>query len=201
MSPPAPPVKVASSSSILSQINEVKSQITRSQKLWLITLGIGLTTLGLGVALIHLPWQEHRQRLANQYNEEKERSELLLAIQRQKTELQGLEDKFLLRGGATSLTAQISQLGAQSGLQIESVTPQPEMAADPYIRYQIEIMANSNLANLLRFLRILEDRRPLLWVEQMDIGEASRSSQDPPLQQEQQKVRFLIGALSRQKAS
>ena len=212
MSPAAPPTKNPSSSSILSQINEVKSQITRSQKIWLVTLGIGLTTLGIGVMGIQLPWQERRQSLAAQYNEEKERSELLLAIHRQKNELKTMEEKSLMQGGATTLTGQISQMGAQTGLQIESVAPQPELAVDPYTRYQIEIIATSNLANLLRFLRAVEDHRPLLWVEQMEIGEwvadsaparigPTQEDQPQPLQQEKQKVRFLIGAVSRQKSS
>ena len=83
MSPVAPP-KTGSSPSILSQINEAKSQIGRTQQLWIISLGILVLTLAIGIMGIQLPWQEQRQRLAAQYSEETERSELLLALQRQK---------------------------------------------------------------------------------------------------------------------
>ena len=209
MSPVAPP-KTVSSPSILSQINEAKSQINRTQQLWVITLGILVLTLAIGIMGIQLPWQEQRQRLTAQYSEEKERSELLLALQRQKKELQSMEGKFLLVGGATRLAGQISQLAAQSGLQIESVTPQPELVSKPYTYFQIEIMTTGNLSNILRFLRTVEDHQPLLWTEQMDIGE-SPSEAIPSFMttedattakpKDQQKIRFLIGAVGRQKTS
>ena len=113
-------------------------------------------------------------------------------------------------GGATGLTGQLSQLAAQSGLQIESVTPQAELVSEPYTRFQIEIMTTGNLSNILRFLRTVEDHRPLLWTEQMDIGEpvsesvsAFTTTEDATAAKpkDQQKIRFLIGAVGRQKAS
>lgn len=209
MSPPAAPIK-PSSPSILAQINEAKSQIGRTQQLWLITLGVGILTLAAGITAIQLPWQEKRRQLTSRYSEEKERSELLAAIQRQKAELQGMEEEFLLQGGATGLTAQISDLAVQSSLQIDSVTPQPELMVEPYTRSQIEILATGRLADVLRFLRTLEEHRPLLWVEQMDLGEppgefASGSEtageEEPPPEGKQQQVRFLIGAVARQRNS
>lgn len=207
---PSAPLRAASSPSILSQINEAKSQITHTQQLWIITLGLGLLTLGIGIAGIQLPWQEQRQRLAAQYSEERERSELLLSIQRQKVELQNMESKLLLSGGATGLAGQISQLAAQSGLQIESVTPQAEVVAEPYTRFQIEILTTGNLASVLRFLKTAEDHRPLLWVEQLDIGEPPAEFVPTLMTTEEstagkadnrQKVRFLVGAVARQKGS
>ena len=205
---PLAPGKSGPSGSILSQISEVKSQITQSQRLWLLTLAMGIAVLVIGILTIQGPWQEHRQQLASRYNEENERSELLLAIQRQKTELQGMESKFLLQGGATTLAAQVSQLARQSGLQIESVTPQPEMAIEPYLRFQIEITAISDLTSVLRFVQAVEDQKPLLWVEQMDMGEPPveplsllgiPEEKTPFQMRKQQKVRFLIGAVSRQR--
>ena len=130
MSPPASPVKGGSSASILSQISEAKSQINRTQQLMLVTFGVAILTLAAGFFIIQVPWQERRQQLTNLYGEEKERSELLLAIQRQKADLQGLEGKYLLKSGATGLASQISNLAAQCGLQIDSVTPQPEVVAE-----------------------------------------------------------------------
>ena len=212
MSPSPAPVKLGSSPSILSQISEAKSQISRGQQLLFVTVGVGILTLAIGITMIQLPWQEKRRQLASRYSEEKERSELLVAIQRQKAELQETEEKFLLEGGATGLTGQISQLANQSGLQIDSVTPQPEVVAEPYTRFQIEILATGNLTNALRFLRSAEEHRPLLWVEQIDmgepLGEVSSSSfsayeEKPAAYQpnDQQQIRFLIGAVSRQKVS
>ena len=206
---PVAPAKTARFPSILSQISEAKSQITRTQRLWLITFGAVFLTLIIGVALIHIPWQERRQSLAARYSEEKERSELLLSIQRQQAELQNMESKFLLEGGATGLAGQISQLAAESKLQIESVTPQPEVLVEPYTRLQIEITATSNLSNVLHFLRAVEEHRPVLWVEQLDLGALSSEGSAPLNEkgegtasvpgQERQKVQFLIGAVSRLK--
>ena len=209
---PAVPVKPGAAPSILSQIGEAKSQINRTHQLLFITLGMGILTLGIGVVMIQMPWQERRAQMTTLYGEEKERSELLLAIQRQKTELQGIEGKLLLKGGAPALASQISSLAAQSSLKIDSVTPQPEVVAGPYTRFQLEILATGNLANAILFLRTLEDYRPLFWVEQMDLGEppAEAPSFSPFgtydekssfQQKDQQKIRFLIGAVARQKAS
>jgi len=193
MSPAIAPTKSGASSSILSQFN-------RTQQLLLITLGMGILTLAIGVLMIQVPWQERRQQLISRTGEEKKRSELLRAIQRQKADLEGIERTFLLKGGATGLASQISDLATQSGLQIDSVTPQPEVVAEPYTRFQLEILATVNLANLMHFLRTLEDHRPLLWVEQMDMGEPSpEASSFTP--KDQQKIRLLIGAVARQKVS
>lgn len=187
---PAAPIKPGVSSSILSQISAAKSEINRTQKLLLVTLGMGLLTLAIGVLMIQVPWQERRQQLTSRTGEEQERSDLLRVIQRQRADLQETERTFLLKGGATGLASQISDLATQSGLQIDSVTPHPEVVAEPYIRFQLEILATGNLANLMRFLRTLEDHRPLLWVEQLDVEESAK---------DQPKIRLLIGAVALQK--
>ena len=208
MSPTAP-IKSGTSSSILSQINAARSQINPAQQFLLVTLGMGILTLTIGVMMIQMPSQERRQQLISRYGEENERSELLLAIQRQKANLQEIEGEFLLKGGAPSLANQISNLATQSGLQINSVMPRPEVVAEPYTRFQLEILATGNLANLIRFLKTLEDHRPLFWVEQLDIGEApteissfmvfdEKSVFQP---KDQQEIRILIGAVDRQKVS
>lgn len=195
---PAAPIKSSASSSILSQISAAQSQISRTQQLLLVTLGVGILTLAIGVVMIQAPWQERRQQLTSRTGEEKERSELLLSIQRQKADLQRIEGTFLLKGGAAGLASQISNLANQSGLQIDSVTPQLEVVVEPYTRFQLEILATGNLANVIRFLRTLEDHRPLLWVEQLDMGEPPAETFS---QKDHQKIRFLIGAVARQKVS
>ena len=198
---PAAPIKSGAASSVLSQISAAKSRINRTRQLLLVTLGMGLLTLAIGVVMIQVPWQERRRQMTFRTGEEKERSELLLVIQRQKADLKGIERTFLLKGGATGLAGQISNLAAQSGLQIDSVTPQPEVMAEPYTRFQLEILATGNLANLMRFLRTLEDHRPLLWVEQLDIGEPPTETFSSFTAKDQQKIRLLIGAVARQKVS
>jgi len=192
---------MSSSLSILSKINEAKSHINRTHQILIVTLGMGLLTLAIGILGIQLPWQEQRQRLEARYSEEKERSDLFLGLHKQRTELRKMEEKLLLEGGATVLAGQISQLAAQSGLQIESVTPEPEVLVEPYTRFQIEIMAAGNLANILKFLRAVENHRPLFWAEQMDIGAPSAEAASIAKLQDPQKVRFLVGTLARQKAS
>lgn len=200
MSPAAAPIKPGASSVLLSQINAAKSQMNRTQQLLLITLGMGLLTLTIGFLMIQVPWQERRRQLTSRTGEEKERSDLLLVIQRQKADLQETEKTFLLKGGATGLAGQISNLAAQSGLQIDSVTPQPEVVVEPYTRFQLEILATGNLANLMRFLRTLEDHRPLLCVEQLDVEEPSQE-ETVPTAKDQPKIRLLIGAVALQKGS
>ena len=209
---PAAPIKSNTPSSILSQISAVRSQISPTQQLLLVTLGMGILTLAIGVVMIQIPWQERRQQLTSRSSEENERSELLLAIQRQKANLQEIEGAFLLKGGAPSLANQISNLATQSGLQINSVMPRPEVVAEPYTRFQLEILATGNLANLIRFLKTLEDHRPLFWVEQLDMGEppvetsisfrASAFDEKSVFQpKDQQEIRLLIGAVDRPKVS
>jgi len=73
--------------------------------------------------------------------------------------------------------------------------------AEPYTRFQLEILATGNLANLMRFLRTLEDHRPLLWVEQLDMGEPPAKTFSSFTAKDQQKIRLLIGAVARQKVS
>ena len=205
---PATPVKSDAPLSILSQISTVRSQIGPTQQLLLVTLGMGILTLAIGVVMIQMPWQERRQQLTSLYGEENERYELLLAIQRQKANLQEIEGAFLLKGGAPGLANEISNLANQTGLQINSIMPRPEVAADPYTRFQLEILATGNLANLIRFLKTLEDDRPLLWVEQLDMGgpltETSSAVFDEKSvfqPKEQQEIRLLLGAVDRQKVS
>ena len=205
---PATPVKSDAPLSILSQISTARSQIDPTQQLLLITLGTGILTLAIGVMMIQMPWQERRQQLTSLYSEENERSELLLAIQHQKASLQEIEGAFLLKGGAPSLANEISNLANQAGLQINSMMPRPEVAADPYTHFQIEILATGNLANPIRFLKTLEDDRPRLWVEQLDMGELLTETPSAVFDEKsvfqpknQQEIRLLIGAVDRPKVS
>ena len=198
---------------LFSQLNEVRGQITHTQRIWLMNVGVFLVTVVAGFVTIQIPWQEHRRQLAAQYAEETERSELLQEILNQRTQLQGLEKKLLLEGGATALTGQISRLASESGLQIESVAPQPELALEPYMKYQIEVLASSNLTDVLRFLRSIETHEPLFWVDQLEIGElpseslnfSSASFDGQPTGQKQpaelHRIKLIIGALARQRAS
>ena len=198
---------------LLSQINEVRGQITQTQRIWMMNIAVCLVTAVVGVVAIQMPWQEHRQQLAAQYADEKERAELLQAIVGQRTQLQTLEKKFLLEGGATALTGQISRLATEASLQIESVAPQPELALEPYMKYQIEIFASSSLMNVLHFLRSVETHEPLFWVDQLEIGELpgetlsfsgmafdqQTSTQKQPA--DLHRIKLIIGALARQKVS
>ena len=199
---------------LTSQLSEIRGRITRTQWIWLTNAGVCIITLGVGFIAIQAPWQERRQQLASQYAEESERSDLLKEILQQRSVLRTLEKKLLLEGGATALTSQISQLAAEAGLQIESVTPQPELVIDPYLKYQIEIQASSSLTNVLRFLHSVENHVPVLWADQLEIGEFpgessstfsgipfERQSPDAQKSSDLHQVKLIIGALSRQRTS
>lgn len=210
MSPP--PEKAGAASPLLSQLKEARSQITRTQRALLLGGAIFGLALVAGIAVIQMPWQEQRKNLSMQVEQESERSELLLGIQRQRSELSTLEQKLLLDGGPTALTSQISRLAAEAGLRIESVTPQQELTLEPYTKYQLEVIASSNLLNLLRFIRSLENHEPQFSVDELEVGEFQSETSQPIIPfdttlteqrsfqpPEQQRVRVLIGAVSRPK--
>ena len=212
MSPP--PEKALSAGPLLSQLKEARSQITRTQRALLLGAGVFGLALALGIVMIQLPWQEQRKRLGTQAQEETERAELLLAIQRQRSELSTLERKLLLEGGLTALTGQVSRLAVDAGLRIESVTPEPEAPIEPYFKYQLEVIASCNLFNLLRFIRSLENHEPQFSVDELEVGEVQADSSQPiipfdtTLSQPQsfqppevQRFRVLIGAISRPKTA
>lgn len=211
MSPP--PEKVSAANPLLSQLKEARSQITRTQRVLLLGGAIFGLALVAGIAVIQMPWQEQRKHLSMQVEEESERAELLLGIQRQRSELSTLERKLLLDGGPTALTRQVSRLAAEAGLRIESVTPQQELLVEPYTKYQLEVIASSNLLNLMRFIRSLENHEPQFSVDELEVGEfqselgQSVIAFDTTLTEqrsfqptERQRVRVLIGAISKPEA-
>ncbi len=212
MSPP--PEKPVSASPLLSHLKEARAQITRAQRVLLLGAGVFGLALVVGIVAIQLPWQEQRKRLSAQAQEETERAELLLAIQRQRSELSTLEKKLLLDGGLTALTSQVSRLAVDAGLRIESVTPEPEVLIDPYMKYQLEVIASCNLFNLLRFIHSLEGHEPQFSVDELEVGEFQAEVSpsiipfDTTLSEPQafqapevQRLRVLIGAISKPKAA
>ena len=199
---------------LASQLSDIRGRVTRTQWIWLMNTGICILTLAIGFMAVQTPWQDRRRQLQSQYAEEKEQTELLWGISTQRKELQKLEKSLLLEGGTTALTSQISRLASEAGLQIESVTPQPEFPIDPYLKYQIEILANSNLVNALRFLHSIETHQPLFWVDQLEIGELlvepsttfagisfGQESNTAEQVSDQHRIRLIVGALSRQRTS
>lgn len=188
----------------LGRLSELGSETSRVQRLWILTGAMLLATAVIGMVAIQAPWQEKRRQMASQLDEEKRRSELLLALQRQRESDQKTEKELLLEGGAPVLTGVVSRLAAESGLAIESVIPYPDLAVPPYTQYQIEILATTHLDNLLRFLRAVESHRPFLLVNEMEIGDpfATASPGAAPTATEtleEQRVRIRIAAMGRGK--
>lgn len=188
----------------LSKLSDLGSQMSRAQRLWILTGSMLLGTALIGATAIQGPWQESRRETAGQLEEEQRRSELLLAIQRKRDTLQKSEKELLLEGGAPVLTSEVSHLATESQLSIESVAPQPDLSAPPYMQFQIEIVATARLQNLLTFLRAIESHRPLLILNEMEIGDALVGG--PPSKalpageaQETQRVRMKISAVGRLK--
>lgn len=188
----------------LSRLSDLGSQMSRILRLWILTASMALGTALIGATAIQGPWQESRRETAAQLEEEQRRSELLLAIERKRVTLQKSEKELLLEGGAPALTSEVSHLAAESQLSIESVVPQPDLSAQPYTQFQIEIVASARLQNLLTFLRSIESHRPLLILNEMEIGEALAGGTPPNALpkgevQDTQRIRMKIGAVGRLK--
>lgn len=183
----------------LSRLSYLGSLVGRAQRLWILTAAMILAAGLIGITAIQSPWQENRRRLGSQLDEERQRSELLLSLQRQKGSLQKTEEELLLEGGTPALTGKVSRLAAESHLAVESVTPQDDLAVQPYTQFQIEITATARPENLLGFLQSIEGHRPLLTLNEMEIDEPADPK--PPSQTEQRRIRMKIGAvgLGRQK--
>ena len=193
----------------LSRLSELGSRMGQAQRLWILTVAMILATGFIGMVAIQGPWQENRRQLGSHLEDEKQRSELLLSLQRQKGSLQKAEEELLLEGGAPALTGEVSHLATESHLAIESVAPQDDLVVPPYTQFQIEIVATARLENLLIFLQSIENHRPLLTLNELAIGEPvelglplqSEQGVGTPLPQppEEQRIRMKIGALGRQK--
>ncbi|MBI3323525.1 MAG: type 4a pilus biogenesis protein PilO [Candidatus Omnitrophica bacterium] len=201
--------KTAGGGLLLSRLSDLGSRMSRTQQLGILTASMLLGTALIGITTIQGPWQESRRETGSQLEEEQRRSELLLAIQRKRDTLQKSEQELLLQGGAPALTGEVSHLAAGSQLSIESVAPQPDLSIQPYTQFQIEIVATARLENLLAFLRSIESHRPLLMLNEMEIGEAAAGSPlgvGPPQKTpaggedpQRQYVRMKIGAVGRLK--
>lgn len=195
----------------------IEDRIPRTQLLWVLTIGIGLATMGVGMVGIHTPWREKLSDLEQKYQEELKRQELLSTLRFQITQLKKQEEKIAFQGGTPALTSEVSRLGTQASLQIESVVPQPEVSFGPYTQYQIRVIATSTFSDLLHFLRLLDQQKSLLKVDTIEVGEpswaeasygyepAGRFEQRPKaledLETDQHRTIFLISAFSHRGAA
>lgn len=193
------------------QLQEIRSKISPQQTLWILSAGVLLLTFLAGVLLIQNPWQEKQRQLGSLSAEEEQRGSLLLSIANQGRTLQMIEQGRMLVGGSPVLTSHIARIAKETGVEIESVTPQPETALPPYIKFQIEVGASSKLQNLIRFLHALEKNRPLLVADEIEIqnpeSSASKAmgafgSSSPPkrsvqISKETRRVRLLISSYNR----
>jgi type II secretory pathway component PulM len=136
----------------------------------LLTLGMALLTAGAGYFFIHIPWQDHRSQLEAELNRQIQRSHLVDEIRDTLTQIHGLETQHIWQGGSSALTAEISRLGSQAGLQIESVTPQGAILVEnPYQVVQIALRASASFNGVLAFLHSLETHRPSVWIGTLEI--------------------------------
>ena len=193
---------------LLSQFSEMGSQVSHAQQLAIFTAAMLLGTAVTGMLLIQFPWQERRRQMGTDLDVEKQRAELLLSIQRQKESMDKEEKEALLEGGTPVLTGTISRLAAEAQLAVESVSPKSDQTISPYTQVQIEVTATARLENLLRFLRSVENHRPLLTLNEIEIGDNPAAGawavpygteQETPLSGEpqDQRVKMLISALQR----
>lgn len=136
---------------------------------------MGLATIGVGMVGIHTPWQQKRAQLEQKYQEEQKRQDLLSTLRLQIAQLKKQEEKVAFQGGTPTLTSEVSRLGTQANLQIESVVPQPEVSYGPYTQHQIRVIATATFSDLLKFLRLLDEQKALLKVDTIEVGEPPRA--------------------------
>lgn len=149
----------------------IQSQLSSGQKLLFISIGLLSITILTGIFLIQIPWQEKKERLSKDYTDEQGKTDLLSAIEKLQKNSKTLERKHLYTEGISGLTSQITRIASQSGLRIDSITPQPETPYPPYTRIQVEIIANSPLMNVSQFLSAVEQAEPALSVNWVDLSE------------------------------
>ncbi|PIQ82017.1 MAG: hypothetical protein COV76_05630 [Candidatus Omnitrophica bacterium CG11_big_fil_rev_8_21_14_0_20_64_10] len=164
-----PPPQPAKKKSLDESLAQIFGGLNRVQRMGLVTAGIILLTLLLGYSNIYGPWQNRRETLRRQHGEEQSRSDRLVDIQRQAEALGKEEGEALFTGGTPALTSEVSRIASTIGVEIESVAPRPAAAFGPYLRSQIEVEATSTFSQLLTFLSALEEYRPRLMVDVMDI--------------------------------
>lgn len=202
--------KPAAGSPLLSQLSGMGSRINRTQQLLILTAAALLGTALLGMLLIQSPWQERRRQMVSDLDVEKQRSDLLLSIRRQKESMDKEEQEWLFEGGTSALTGEISRLATEAQLAVESVSPKEEQSVPPYTQIQIEVIATARMENLLGFLRSIESHRPLLALNEVEIGDnLSGGGWTSPYEGEQalplseapqdQRIKLLISALARAK--
>ena len=185
MSPPGRPLS--------DQLQEIRSRISLKQTFWLLSVGVAIATFLLGIVLIQNPWQEKERQLAGLSSEEEQRGVLLLSLRNQWKTLRAAEQDRMLVGGSPVLTSHVAGIARATGLEIESVTPQPETALPPYTKFQIEVVASAKLKNLTNFLHALEQHRPLLvaneiTVQTLELSAKTGSGFNPYASQKQRSV-------------
>lgn len=163
----SPPPK--SAASISQQFGDLFEQIPPPQRIWLLTGGMVVLTLFLGLTFIQGPWSAKRRRLAHEIQQERQRSELLMELRTLQKDLSQTHEALILRGGATELTRMATDLAAQTGLEIESVNPQPPTLHDRYKKLQIRLVARAGYPELVAYLRAVETHRPLLKINELEM--------------------------------
>lgn len=196
------------------QIGELFGRITRTQALTFITAAFLLVTPLVGLVFIQGPWAVKRRILNTTFTEDLQRSELLMQVGSSLKQIKGAEKDLLIQGETPALTSEITRLATNYGLDIESVVPRDEVALDPYRKLQIEVVATANFQNLLLFLDAAEGHRPLLMVDELEVGQpidgvraftGGRPSEEgisvpKPEELARQRVRLVIAALALKEA-
>jgi hypothetical protein len=199
-------------SALTHQIRDFSAHISGTQRFTLLTAGSLAVTIALGVVFIQIPWQEAREQLASEQQENAEQSALLLSLRGHLNKLKNKEKASLLEGGTPILTSEVIRIASESGLEIESVTPRDGASFGPYTKFQIQVTGFASSERLIKFLRLLEQHRPILLLDELETGSPKtfestpsgfhssagygRSVSESFQPRPEQKIRLVISAVS-----
>ena len=176
------------------QLSSIGEKLRGVQWKWLVTAGVILLALAIGITQIQGPWQQRRAQLQSRYAEEWQRGKLTLSLHAQGNRLVKQEQTILFPGEARDLTGEVTRLASEAGLQVDSVIPQTAGWVGPYKRSQIQVAGTTTFVGLLKFLRAVEKHDPLLRAEQVTLNRSSTNSK-------RHQVELLISSFSRQGAA
>ena len=143
-----------------------------AQKELIVLIVAGVVFIVLGWIFAIRPVSEKLRSIRQQILVARERAELISEVHQLKSKNQGAENLFAEEGGQHDLTARLSILANENGINFESLMPTVE-AKDPYASLILHLKAQAGFLFLIRFLEKLEEFRPLVALSEMSVTSGS----------------------------